>query len=80
MKEKAFALCCHQRHRDAARFAHRQHRRRHRASLRVSARKTRRKLPAFTDVYRYEDSASSLAFYTDQEGTITEIHLIENLF
>ena len=34
----------------------------------------------FTDVYRYEGADASLVFYTDQEGTITEIHLVENLF
>ena len=34
----------------------------------------------FTDLYRYEDTDASLVFYTDQEGTIIEIHLIENLF
>ena len=34
----------------------------------------------FTDVYCYEGANSSLVFYTDQEGMITEIHLIENLF
>ena len=34
----------------------------------------------FTDVYRYEGADASLVFYTNQAGTITEIHLMENLF
>lgn len=33
-----------------------------------------------TEAYRYEGTDTSLVFYTDQEGTITEIHLMENLF
>ena len=34
----------------------------------------------FTDIYRYEGTDASLVFYTNTEGTITEIHLMENLF
>ena len=34
----------------------------------------------FTDIYRYEGTDASLVFYTNPEGTITEIHLMENLF
>ena len=33
-----------------------------------------------TEAYRYEGTDTSLVFYTDQESTITEIHLMENLF